>query len=142
MSTPYTQRLLDMDAAIKGALDAFCESDAAEVMGTRLRRFEEYEPPTLPAIVVGMARLDGQESAPYRRPGEAFEPTEAQIPIWIIVPADKRVATNLYTLLPLVAAALDDVTDAAVISVGPGRYPSPTDQKDFPAYEVIVEYAV
>lgn len=138
----YTQRLIEMHAAICGAVDAFCASDAALVMNTRVRRFEEYEPPTLPAVIVGMARLDGQESAPYRRPGEAYEPAEAQIPVWIVVPADSRAITNLYTLLPLVAAVLDDVTDAVVISAGPGRYPSPTDQKDFPAYEVIVEYAV
>ena len=139
----YTQRLIEMDAAIKGALDAFCASDAAALMGTRLRRFEEFEAPTLPAVVVGLARLDGGEnSSAYRAPDTAFEPTEAQVPVWIVVPVDARVASNLYTILPLVTAVLDDVTDAVVVSAGPGRYPSPTEQKDFPAYEVIVEYAV
>lgn len=139
----YTQRLIEMDAAIKGALDALCSSDAAALMGTRLRRFEEFESPTLPAVIVGLARLDGGEnSAAYRAPDAAFEPTEAQVPVWIVVPVDARAASNLYTLLPLVTAVLDDVTDAVVVSAGPGRYPSPTEQKDFPAYEVIVEYAV
>ena len=142
MSSTYAERLIDMHEALTGALDAFCASPAALVMGTRIRRFEEYESPTLPAVVVGMARLDGTEDAPYRREGDAFEPTEAQIPVWIIVPSDARVASNLYTVLPLVMAALDDVVDAAVVSAGPGRYPSPTEQKDYPAYEVIVEYAV
>jgi len=139
----YTTRLLDMHAALCNALDEFCASPAAEVLGTRLRRFDEYVVPTLPAVIVGMARLDGQDTAPFRSDrGDPFEPTEAQIPIWIVVPSDKNVAANLYTILPLVAAVLDDVTDAVVVSVGPGRYPSPTDQKEFPAYEVIVEYAV
>lgn len=139
----YSTRLLDMHTQLTDAIDAFCASPAAEVLGTRLRRFDEYEAPTLPAVVVGMARLDGQENAPFRSDrGDPFEPTEAQIPIWIIVPADKRVAANLYTILPLIAAAIDDVTDAVVVSAGPGRYPSPTDQKELPAYEVIVEYAV
>lgn len=138
----YTERLIEMDTAIKDALDAFCRSDAAVMMGTRLRRFEEYEPPTLPAVVVGLARLDGGEGAAYRGPDNPFEPTEAQIPVWIVAPADPRVAQNLYGMLPLVAAVLDDVTNAVVVSAGPGRYPSPTEQKDFPAYEVIVEYAV
>ena len=141
MATDYTQRLLDMHQALTSALDAFCASDAALVMGSRIRRFEEYEPPTLPAVVVGMARLDGQDNAPYRRPGTPFEPTEAIVPVWIVVPSDNRVAGNLYAVLPLVMAALDDVADAAVISAWPGRYPSPT-EKDYPAYEVIVEYAV
>jgi hypothetical protein len=141
--TPYTSRLTDMHAALCDALDVFCASAAAEVLGTRLRRFDEYDAPTLPAVIVGTARLDGQDNAPYRSDrGEAFEPTEAQIPVWIVVPADKRSTTNLYTVLPLVAAVLDDVEDAVVMSAGPGRYPSPTDQKEFPAYEVIVEYAV
>lgn len=142
MGTSYTERLIEMHTAITNAVDAFCLTDAAEVMGTRIRRFEEYEDPLLPAVIVGMARLDGTDNAPYRRHGEAFEPSEAQIPVWIVVPADKRVALNLYRVLPLIAAVLDDVTDAVVISAGPGRYPSPTEQKDYPAYEVIVEYAV
>ncbi len=139
--TPYSERLIEMHNAVTGAIDAFCASSAAEVLGSRIRRFEEYEAPTLPAVVVGTARLDGGDM-PYRRPGEAFEPSEAQIPIWIMVPSDKRAAQNLYTVLPLIVAALDDLTDAVVVSAGPGRYPSPTDQKEFPAYEVIVEYAV
>lgn len=139
----YTTRLLDMHSAICAALDVLCASDAGEVLGTRLRRFDEYVPPTLPAVIVGMARLDGQDTAPFRSDrGDPFEPTEAQIPVWIVVPSDKNATTNLYQILPLVAAALDDVTDAVVASAGPGRYPSPTDQKEFPAYEVIVEYAV
>jgi hypothetical protein len=140
--TEFSQRLIEMHEALIGAVDAFCASPDAEVMGSRIRRFEEYESPVLPAVVVGMARLDGTGDAPYRRPDEPFEPTDAQIPVWIMVPADPRAAQNLYTVLPLIAAALDDVTNAVVVSAGPGRYPSPTDQKEFPAYEVIVEYAV
>lgn len=142
MTTSYAERLNEMHAALTGALDTFCASPAAEVMGTRIRRFDEYEEPILPAVIVGMARLDGTENAPYRREGDAFEPNEAQVPVWIVMPADRRVASNLYQVLPLIAAVLDDVTDAVVISAGPGRYPSPTEQKDYPAYEVIVEYAV
>lgn len=142
MPTSYAERLVEMHTALTGALDAFCASPAAEVMGTRIRRFEEYEDPILPAVIVGMARLDGSEQAPYRRDGDAFEPAEAQVPVWLVVPPDKRVATNLYQVLPLVLAVLDDVTDAVVISAGPGRYPSPTEQKDYPAYEIVVEYAV
>lgn len=142
MTTSYAERLIEMHETLTGALDAFCLTDAALVMGTRIRRFEEYEPPTLPAVIVGMARLDGTDQAPYRRDGDAFEPSEAQIPVWLVVPSDARVATNLYRVLPLVMAALDDVTDAVVISAGPGRYPSPTEQKDYPAYEIVVEYAV
>lgn len=141
MTTSYSQRLIEMHEAITGAIDVFCASPEAEVLGSRIRRFEEYEAPTLPAVVVGTARFDGGDM-PYRRPGEAFEPTDAQVPIWIMVPSDKRAAQNLYTVLPLIAAALDDLTDAVVVSAGPGRYPSPADQKEFPAYEVIVEYAV
>lgn len=140
--TSYSRRLLEMHDTLCASVDAFCATDAAEVLGTRIRRFDEYDALTLPAVVVGLAQLDGQENAPYRRPDQPYEPNEARIPIWVIVPSDKRAAANLYTVLPLIAAALDDVPDAVVVSAGPGRYPSETDQKVFPAYEVIVEYAV
>ena len=137
----YAKRLTDMHEALIAALDALCASDAAKVMNTRLRRFDEYgPPPTMPAVIVGSAQL-GPEGTMRGRDG-VMEFTEARVPVWLAVPTDERAVSNLYTILPLVTAALDDVQDAVVVSAQPGRYPSPTDQKDYPAYEIVVEYAV
>jgi hypothetical protein len=86
-----------------------------------------------PAVVVGVPALEWEALCPG--------PTSAQFPVWVVVPNDlARADTRLYELVPLVAAALDEVPDATVVRADPGTYPS--SGVDLPAYQITVDVAL
>lgn len=86
-----------------------------------------------PAVVVGVPALEWEGICPG--------PTSAQFPVWVVVPNDlARADGRLYELVPLVAAALDEVPDATVVRADPGTYPSSSG--DLPAYQITVDVAL
>ncbi|MCW6008501.1 hypothetical protein K1W54_28750 [Micromonospora sp. CPCC 205371] len=86
-----------------------------------------------PAAVVGPPALLWE--------GACLEPTTARFLVYVIVSPDaERAKERLYALVPMVANALDQVTDASVIRADPGRYP--TSDGDLPAYEIQVDVAL
>lgn len=72
--------------------------------------------------------------------GDLAEPREATFPVALVVPADERAFDRLWTLLPLVAAALDGVPDVVVRRAEPGTYPA--GGVELPAYLIEVETAL
>lgn len=86
-----------------------------------------------PAVIVGVPALEWE--------GLCDGPTSARFPVWVVVPNDlARATARLYELVPLVAAAFDEVRDATVVRADPGTYPSSSG--DLPAYQIQVDVAL
>jgi hypothetical protein len=66
-------------------------------------------------------------------------PTSARFLVYVVaVPADERAIERLWELVPLVAEAIDDVTDAVVTTALPGQWGS----ANLPCYELTVEVSL
>jgi hypothetical protein len=72
--------------------------------------------------------------------GYGSDPTEAVFTVGLIVDRTDRVVDQLETLLPLVTAALDALTDVAVTSADLGSYPA--GGVELPAYLITLEVAL
>lgn len=64
--------------------------------------------------------------------------TAAVFLVYVIVPADAFAIEKLLDLVPIVADAIDTMTDAAVMSAVPAAYVSGGLQ--YPSYEITTEY--
>jgi hypothetical protein len=69
---------------------------------------------------------------------EAFssDPTQATFVVYAITRADDRALERLWDLVPLVAAAVDTVPDAATTQANPSAF------NDLPCYEITVEVSL
>ncbi|MFI6759365.1 hypothetical protein ACIBF5_09515 [Micromonospora sp. NPDC050417] len=66
-------------------------------------------------------------------------PTSARWLVYIVVPAEERALDRLWELVPLVAAAIDQLPDAVVIRADPGAFLSGA---ELPCYELTIEVAL
>jgi hypothetical protein len=121
-----------MFASIAAAADAISEALAA-VDGVRhypgLLGGGAIQPP---ATVLPLPELTWN--------GPSAEPTDATWVVALVVARDGREVTALWSLLPRVAEALEDVTDVVVTSARFGTYPA--GGADLPAYLISVEVAL
>lgn len=85
-----------------------------------------------PTVMIGVPSLTWN--------GYRVEPNEATFPVFVIVAMDEYAIEKLWTLVPIVAAALDDTDDATVVSASPAVFQN--GGHDFPAYEISVEIAL
>lgn len=85
-----------------------------------------------PAIVIGPPRLDWETGSP--------EPTTARLLVIVAVTADDRALPRLWALVPQVAAAIEDVVDAVVLSASPGSWMA--GGADLPCYEITTEVSL
>lgn len=70
--------------------------------------------------------------------GYRTEPTDATFVVAVVVRPDARAMERLWDLVPLVAAAVDGVPDAAVRRAEPGTWTA----NDLPAYLIEIEVAL
>ena len=63
-------------------------------------------------------------------------PSSATFTVYLIAKAEARAMDRLFEYLPLVAAAVDTVTDAVVTTAQPGMYQA--NGSDLPTYELTV----
>lgn len=67
-------------------------------------------------------------------------PSSARFLVYVVVTNDDRAVDRLLELVPRVAAALDEVTEAVVIRADPGSYP--ISASDLPAYQIQVDVSL
>lgn len=82
-----------------------------------------------PAVVVGPPRLAWETPC--------ADPTEATFLLYVVVAADEWALPALWELVPQVAGAIEEHTDAVVTTAEPGAYQA--GNADLPCYELTVE---
>lgn len=70
--------------------------------------------------------------------GYRSDPTDATFVAAVVVKPDERAMSRLWELVPLVAAAVDEIPDAAVKRAEPGVWTS----NELPAYLIEIEVAL
>lgn len=112
-------------------------ADAADALLAALRTaagVRVYDDPGAlvdpPAVVLTPPRLTWS--------GYRSDPTDATFVAVAVVAADERASARLWDLVPLVAAAADELPDAAVKSAQPGTWGS----SELPAYLIEIEVAL
>lgn len=89
----------------------------------------------LGAVLEPPAAVLGPPALTWSTPSD--EPTGATFLIYVCVESGERSLEQLWDLVPVVAAALDDVRDVDVIRADPGSYTNAG--VDLPAYVITVE---
>lgn len=85
-----------------------------------------------PAAVLGPPSLEWG--------GMCSDPTSATWHVFVVVQLDERAVERLMAFVPLVAAAIDELPDAAVSRADPVVYPSAG--TELPAYDIQVDVAL
>lgn len=83
-----------------------------------------------PALVIGPPGLDFDEAP-------TPDPTQARFPIYAVVDESARAVEELWELVPLVSAAVDEHTSGVIVSAEP--FPFPYGTTDLPSYQLIAE---
>lgn len=85
-----------------------------------------------PASILGPPSFMWETGVPF--------PTSARFLVYVIVAFGPRAVEQLVELVPIVAVAIEGLTDAVMIRADPGVYPS--GGVDLPAYELQVEVSL
>lgn len=85
-----------------------------------------------PAALVGPPRLTWG--------GFGSDPTGAEFVVIVMVPASARAMSELWALLPLVTAAIEDIPTAVVRQASPGSWR--TGGTELPCYEIQIEVSL
>lgn len=110
-------------------------SEAAVELRVALKRVPRMEVETDPGANLDPPSLVlGPPSLRWEDMGGG--PTSATFLVYVVEKADERALERLWDLVPVVAAALDNVRDVAVIRADPGSY------RELPCYEIQVEVAL
>lgn len=114
--------------------------EAAEQLEVALRTVEGvrvYRDPSAtvdpPGVLIAPPRLRWEDYC-------AGPPTSATFVVIVMVAMDARAVEELWEWVPLVAAAIDTVPDAAVAAANPGVFNS--GGTDLPSYEITVEVSL
>ena len=85
-----------------------------------------------PATVLGWPALTW-EALPYA-------PTSGRWLVYLVVPVNDRAQSRLFELVPIVTAAIDNVTNAVVIRADPGAFDA--GGTPLPCYEIQVDVSL
>lgn len=111
-------------------------AEALEAALTTVEGLRTYRDPGAnvapPAVVLGPPLL--------RWEGFRAGPTSATFTVFLVTAADDRALERLWQWVPVVAEALDEVTDAATSTATPGTFPA--GGADLPCYQLQAEVSL